>query len=335
MIYHVGAHGGGNAGDLVIMHAMNKLFENYELSPIVDWHITTDATIERYNKSQGLLIGGGGLLLCDTKPNDNSGWRWNITVEQIKQIKVPIVVFGIGFNRFRGQEDYKPVFREHISQLVDQSKLFTMRERFVLDSYVKHPKKVLFQPDPAALLNKLFTVEAEKKDELLLFAPAYDRPEMRYKNSELVEVGRLLKRLSKKYDVRIVLHISKDKKVLECLPGFKTIDLIGKPPEMIMETYKSASCVIGMRLHSCVIPFGLGTKFIPLISHDKLYEFLKVIGFPSFGVEITDADFVKKLEAKIEEEFDYEGIELAQDYLYQVTQANMQKIRKIFEVTNV
>ena len=335
MIYHIGAHGGGNAGDLIITHAINKLFEGYQLSPITDWHVTTDRSIDLYNNSQGLLIGGGGLLLCDTKPNDNSGWRWNITIDQLKQIKVPIVVFGIGFNRFRGQQDYKPVFYDHISQLVDQSELFTMRERNMLNSYVKHPKKVLFQPDPAAILNKLFTVEADKNNNILLFTPAYDRPEMRYKNSELIEIGNMLKRISNKYDVRIVLHISKDKKVLECLPGFKVIDLIGKSTELIMKTYKSAGCVIGMRLHSCVIPFGLGTKFIPLISHDKLYEFLKVIGFPSFGVDIADTGFVKKLEEKIEGDFDFEGIELAQDHLFQVTQENMKKIGKIFEVTNV
>ena len=329
MIYHVGAHGGGNAGDMVIMHAMNKLFEGYELSKIVDWHVTTDATIERYNKSDGLLIGGGGLLLCDTKPNDNSGWRWNITVEQLKQIKVPIVVFALGFNRFRGQEDYKPVFYDHISQLVEQSAFFSMREKGMLNSYVKHPKKVLFQPDPAALLNKLFTVEADKDNNLLLFAPAYDRPKMRYQNSELVEIGRMLKRLSNKYDVRIVLHISKDKQALECLPGFKAINLIGKDPDTIMNTYKSAGCVIGMRLHSCVVPFGLGTKFIPLISHDKLSAFLKVIGFPSMGVDITDKKFIKKIEERVEGDFDYEGIELARDYLYQVTKENMQKIEKV------
>lgn len=329
MIYHVGAHGGGNAGDMVIMRAMNKLFEDYELSPIVDWHITTDATIARYNKSDGILIGGGGLLLCDTKPNDNSGWRWNITIGQLQKIKVPIAVFALGFNRFRGQEDYKPVFYDHVSQLVDQSAFFSIREKGALNSYIKHPRKVVFQPDPACLLNKLFTVDAKKENNVLLFAPAYDRPKMRYKKDELVQVGRMLKRLSKNYDVRIVLHVPHDKGALECLGEFKTVNLIGKNADMVMQVYKSAGCVIGMRLHSCIIPFGLGTKFIPLISHDKLSAFLKVIGFPSIGVDITDKEFINKIEEKVEGDFDYEGIELAQDYLYQVTKENMQKIERV------
>ena len=158
---------------------------------------------------------------------------------------------------------------------------------------------------------------------------------MRFKKDELIQVGRMLKRLSKDYDISIVLHVSHDKGVMNCLKDFKVINLIGKDPDTIMKVYKGAGCVIGMRLHSCVIPFGLGTKFIPLISHDKITAFLKVIGFMSMGVDITDPKFIEKIEKKVEDDFDYEGIELAQDFLYQVTEKNMQTIERIFEVNYV
>ena len=89
------------------------------------WEKVSIQTLNRINDDvKGLVIGGGGLFLRDTNANQNSGWEWNCSIENLRKIDVPIIVFAVGFNRFRGQEDFDPIFRSHLQELVQKSAFF-------------------------------------------------------------------------------------------------------------------------------------------------------------------------------------------------------------------
>ena len=64
---------------------------------------------------------GGGLLL-GIKPEQTRHKRlaMELFTEHAEAIDIPIVVFAIGYNRFRGHGDFLSIFDEHISALIEK-----------------------------------------------------------------------------------------------------------------------------------------------------------------------------------------------------------------------
>ncbi|MCF2573783.1 polysaccharide pyruvyl transferase family protein [Brevibacterium sp. UCMA 11754] len=86
------------------------------------------ALVERINSSaDAVVIGGGGLFLQDTNPNRLSGWQWKISAEALAAIEVPLIVYALGDNRFPGQPEFDELMRSHVSQVLDQSVFFGLR----------------------------------------------------------------------------------------------------------------------------------------------------------------------------------------------------------------
>ena len=63
--------------------------------------------IDLINQADILFLSGGGLFLYDTFPNDVSDWQWGISEELLDKIKIPIIVYSIGYNKFRKQKQLK------------------------------------------------------------------------------------------------------------------------------------------------------------------------------------------------------------------------------------
>ncbi|MCC9690569.1 hypothetical protein [Streptomyces sp. MNU103] len=58
----------------------------------------------------------------------------------------------------------------------------------------------------------------------------------------------------------------------------------------IRDLYARTRLVIGMRGHAGMIPFGVGTPIVSLISHPKMAYFLADIERPEWGVSVHDKD---------------------------------------------
>ena len=97
----------GNAGDTVLSQCVRRFFEGKVSN--TGWNIIevpnsiTQKTIDGINATKALIIGGGGLFLPDTNRNDISGWQWAVSKKQLQDINVPIIVYTVGFNYFKGQ----------------------------------------------------------------------------------------------------------------------------------------------------------------------------------------------------------------------------------------
>ena len=106
---HISAFSYRNAGDALLPVVLRDLFN--QTIGVKTWHgrsvnkkVNTFDTW-RYNHDDFVVIGGGGLFLKDTNPNNLSGWQWSCSMEQLEAIKKPLIAFAIGYNRFRGQDD--------------------------------------------------------------------------------------------------------------------------------------------------------------------------------------------------------------------------------------
>ena len=105
--------GKGNPGDTAIGSAFDYVFEKYFPKSTVHFmncrQIFTLNDIKKINQYDVLILSGGGLLLHDTFKNSISDWQWGISKKLIEQIKIPIIVYSIGYNKFRNQRQFNNV----------------------------------------------------------------------------------------------------------------------------------------------------------------------------------------------------------------------------------
>lgn len=127
---HITYYKAHNIGDTVLSACVRRTLS--QLCGISFPHLVsvdepvTDALIETINQADLLVIGGGGLFLPDTNKNSVSGWQWAIPPEKLEKIQVPIVVYTVGYNYFRGQSR-STLFEENLRLLLAKSSFTGLR----------------------------------------------------------------------------------------------------------------------------------------------------------------------------------------------------------------
>ncbi|MCC7377375.1 MAG: polysaccharide pyruvyl transferase family protein [Verrucomicrobiales bacterium] len=317
-LMHVAAFTAGNAGDHLLPVALRDLFDSAggrSRWTLRHAHPVFDATATaRANAARGLIIGGGGLFLRDTNRNANSGWQWNCPLDQLRKIQAPLVVFAVGYNRFRGQPDFDPIFREHLAAVAQQSVYLGLRNHGSIEAirgYLPEAlrSKVRFQPCMTTVLGCLYpflqTHRVPNPKPVIVLNAAFDRAELRFGRQEsaiLTAIAQAVAELGRGADIHLAVHVEDDAHIMPFLRSegveFTKIDLRRATPKGIAEYYAVVDLVLGMRGHAQMIPFGCGTPLLSLISHDKLRWFLDDIQRPEWGVEVHHPDLREVLVSK-------------------------------------
>jgi len=350
-----------NAGDTSLLRATKDLFDyflgNNKWILRNPWDEVNQEEINYLNyKTNAIIVAGGGMLLRDQKGADskNSGWTWNCPVDLLLKLKIPIIVFAIGYNRFRNQAEFDPIFNKHITELVKVSGFFSLRnhgsvsavERYLLDKSLK--SRLLFQPCPTTIswyiyqdVIKKFNNTKDQKN--IAVNIAFDRREMRFGNKEdkiMTDIAKILKKYSNRgWNIILANHKPQDNEFSRWLNKekvlYQAVDLSQSQPEEIIKFYCDKKLTVGMRGHAQMIPFGLRKNILSIISHDKLKWFLEDIDHPEWGIDVQDDDFKNKLDWKIQEtgqdRYDKINQELipAQEKIWNLTKDNMKKISQI------
>lgn len=310
---HLAADTTANAGDYILVRSLKKLVENFEQD--IHWctvdvrSSVTDGLIEACNKSKGVILGGGGLFLCDTNRNDISGWQWPISTEQINKIKTPLYVMGVGYNRFRGQQEFASCFWDNVNALVKKSSFFGLRNHGSIEAirgYLNNnlKEKVVYHPCATTVISKLYELPVRNdKEHFIALNCAFDRSAMRYGTEQdevMFAIARVCKKLSANYKIKCYIHCSMDEKICEYLNAVSVeYEMIKLNRTMCEQEYLSyfvdPELVLAIRGHAQMIPFGCKTPTVSMISHDKLKWFLEDIHHPEWGVEVLDKQFEDKL----------------------------------------
>ena len=309
---------GGNFGDAVLPWSVRRLVERQ--IPVAKWEplhvhrLVTDEIKEQINATDGLVIGGGGLFLPDTMPNANSGWQWNISNENLRGITAPIAVTGVGFNLFPGQQFEGDLFKKSLVELVEKSTVFGLRnsgsvERIREMLPAELAEKITFLPCPTVLNSRLIPSirRPEKPSErrVVHINAAYDRAGSRFGDDYgtfLGQIAAFITALPDDVEVRAACHLRADETLVEDLASVHgitvPIDHLYKMSAIRgLELYARSSLVIGMRGHASMLPFGVGTPILSLVSHPKLQYFLDDIEHPDWGVSVHDPKLAEKLTA--------------------------------------
>ena len=348
--FHLSAFTLHNAGDnnlvLAMQDSINKILPEGQKISFLNKRVRdklNNEDIFLLNNSQGIIIGGGGLFLKDTNPNEISGWQFPISIEQISEINVPVIMLSVGYNRFRNQEDIEPYFYNNINAFVEKAKFVGLRNTGsirALKKYLREDlhKKLVFHPCPTTILSKIYDIPKMKKREFIALECAFDRSELRYgskKEEILTSIANVIKILSKNFEIKYYSHMERDLEMLPYLDkqnvDYKVVRLNKSINQNdFIDYYSTPALVMGMRGHAQMIPFGCGTPILSIISHDKLAWFLEDIHHPEWGVDVLDSDFEAKLlqtalkitsNIKIIEE----QIEEEKNRLYEITLDNYKK----------
>ncbi|MEU9447515.1 glycosyltransferase [Streptomyces sp. NPDC048277] len=343
----------GNAGDKLLPETVRLGFGPDTTSR--RWHSVhahryfDRAALERVNARRGLVIGGGGLFIPDTMPNGNSAWQWNVPDEHLRAIDVPIMIYAVGFNAFDGQSYRAQRFNQSLRLLVEKSSFFGLRNhgsiakvRGMLPPELQD--KVVFQPCPTTVMRQLvagWTDPSYREDTVMLNA-AYDRAGLRFGHDYghfLAEMAKAVRKIGEHTEVKCVAHSLDDEKIAFDLRREHGISLPVIPMydfsnDEIRETYAKTRLVIGMRGHAGMIPFGVGTPIISLISHPKMAYFLNDIERPEWGVSVHEKDLGDILTERAIGILDNHSRTVAdvhdrQEQLWKVTEDNRATIKKI------
>jgi len=312
---HFSAYNYGNVGDTLLPINVKdsiNLFDEYGIN-WKDFHvhkIVDEKLINQVNQTSGIIIGGGGLFLKDTNENDLSGWQWNCSIESLKKITVPIALFAVGYNRFRSQEEFAPIFFKHIELLSDKSFFIGMRNKGSIDNIKKYvPErnhhKIKLQFCPTTISSRLYPeiIYPNKKEESKIIAVnmAFDRSHFRFGEQigeKLTAVANVLKQLYENgYEIHYYSHMCTDENFLIYLESFEipyTLIRLKDPKDTLIK-YSVPKLVIGMRGHAQMIPFGCETPILSIISHEKMRWFLQDIDREEWGVEINSENFQQNL----------------------------------------
>jgi polysaccharide pyruvyl transferase WcaK-like protein len=312
-IGHIAMYTTGNAGDTLLPLTIRESLTRE--SPI-NWkgihahRVVNRNVLKTLQEQDGLLIGGGGLFLNDTNPNNLSGWQWSCSLKKLEQINRPLAVFAVGYNRFRGQKDFKPIFRDHLQLLAEKSVFIGLRNSGsiqAIKSYLPTQlhAKVHYQPCPTTLLHTLYSfpppLDSTQPPTIAINA-AFDRLQLRLGDqyaSILKQIALACKQLSQDYQIVYYAHAKSDHQMIPYLEQaqvpHRRVDLFHVPAKTIIEAYQKPALVIGMRGHAQMIPFGCTTPILSLISHDKMRWFLQDIDRPQWGIEMNQPDLTEKL----------------------------------------
>ena len=301
---------GGNAGDVllpwVLQDSINVRTGGVAWSSLQVRNTVSRETIDTINKCQALVVGGGGLLIPDTNANDLSGWQWPCSTEALDALKVPVCLMAVGYNRFRGQANFKPVFRRHLELLARKAVFIGLRNRgsiTAVKDYLPeelHPK-LRFHPCLTTVIAELYPALFSHSNEepFISLNCAFDRPELRYTDAKeriLHSVARAVQIIADRFSLQVKYysHYPTDLEMTEYLHRaglrFETEDLTRLNSRAIIEAYSKPALALGMRGHAQMIPFGCNIPILSLISHNKLQWFLDDIEQSDWGIDVHHAD---------------------------------------------
>ena len=324
-LLHIGVHNSlnKNAGDTLLFPVVRKIFDyffgkcDWQLFQI--WDEFSLNKVKKFNKDyDGIILGGGGSLLKDQfgSITANSGWQWNSSIKSINAIKIPLIIFAIGYNRFRNQSEFDPIFFKHISATIKKSLFFGLRNTGSINAVKKYinpdlHSKLLRQFCPTTCLWQLFPeyqkitkLHDKKKDQILSFNAAYDRFDLRFGSNSKEVISRIINSLkiaqTRGWKIIVTAHKTIDRKIEALLNEqgvlYETKDLTNASEDEVMKFYAQVDLAFGMRGHSQMIPFGLRRPIMSIISHDKMRFFLEDINRLEWGIEVNSLNFVKIFE---------------------------------------
>lgn len=354
-IAHFGVHlTGDNAGDVVLYDAVQRLFQSFDSdclfrSLLLRKEVDSELINTLNENARAVVIGGGGLIFPIDSALTRSGWQWNITQSTLETVQIPLVLFAVGVNSFRGQMGFAPESLHHLYTTGKKASFIGLRNSGSIRKLQAmlpdlDRSKIFWQPCPTTILNFFTEIPPNmpKSASTIAVNTVIDKAELRFEGRTrevLDSVADACSRLAANgHQIVIVTHAETDDSIIPFLKRRKTKYKVKRLERClaseVINFYSQVDLTLGMRGHAQMIPFGCGNAILSIKSHDKLGFFLDDIGHPEWGVEALEADLATRLVTLSEHLINDLGtvkqkVSAARQKLWDLTSQNMESIGAI------
>jgi len=305
--YNFGDHGLG----IGVRNLFQRYFDRDLLFKLFDTHdLEFDRRLIRKMNSEAdlLLVGGGGLI------HELRGrWMFRMPDSLVREARAPIVVYGIGYNQFRGQPAVSGRVLKNIRSLQEKALAFSVRNdgsREILSELGIAAEEV---PVPGFFAGPIIPSPPLKGDYAVLQLAADMKRQRGYRDDEFVPEMRGVMRYILGQGCRIVLapHVKADMELCRnVMSGMETDGAILWDLMRLLRDehnleglsyYRHARFVIGMRGHAQVFSIAAGVPVITIGNHRKHLDLLRKLRLPEdYYTEATDPDLGARLIGMIE-----------------------------------
>jgi polysaccharide pyruvyl transferase WcaK-like protein len=329
-LFHFDIKTYGNYGDTLLFEAVRELFEGFaggDAFEVVQSRQLRDPVTPRLvdfinENVDAVVIGGGGLFLSDTNPNQRSGWQWNISLDLLRRIEKPLIIFAVGNNRFIDQADFADPFREHVNLTLEKSVFFGLRNHGSVETikeYIDAPNRdrVMYQPCPTTLSSflypDLFKAEIPHERRISAHSIVGKRQARAGFDADKIyddQVDVLEKLSGEGWRVEGVPHARADMGFHDRLTERGIVSsehvLWGNRDVLYqgIEYFADLPIILGTRGHAQMVPFGMGTIPLSLYVHHKIRYFATDIGHADWAIDPRKDDFQDTLYKTINEVYE-------------------------------
>ncbi|GGG67264.1 polysaccharide pyruvyl transferase family protein [Epilithonimonas arachidiradicis] len=305
-----------NIGDYALGIGVKNLLRNYlNIDYIGNTNLQGRNFDEYYinevvNKKYDLLvIGGGGIIHGSHWPN---GWFWLINKELISQIKIPFIVYGVGYNYWEEEGGIPEKGKVHLKETFDKAAFFSVRNDGSYNRLFNQTgidASVL--PDPGFHIDLNTEYERLEEKKYVIIQLANDKPINRFGSEEKVqkfidEMRQVTKDLSNDYKVIFAPHVLDDVSISqEISAGIENTEVLDfgtfafDHSDKMIGYYKYADFVLAMRGHGQILPIGFNTPVIALENHPKHRGLMQELDLLEYNVKIDQENFLSDLNEKI------------------------------------
>ncbi|NVJ86746.1 MAG: polysaccharide pyruvyl transferase family protein [Algoriphagus sp.] len=265
---------------------------------------------EVVNKRYDLLvIGGGGIIHGAHWPN---GWFWLIEKELIKEIKIPFIVYGVGYNYWKEEGGIPERGIVHLEETMKRAAYFSVRNDGSQNRLAEQfGRSVPAIPDPGFHVDWGLEYSRKVDEPYILIQLANDKPERRFgsleKRGDFVrQMREVTEFLSKRYKVIFSPHVPEDISLShEVANGISNAEVWDfgyfafDHSDEAVGYYKHAEFVLAMRGHGQIVPIAFNTPVISLENHPKHRGLMENLGLIDYNVSLAQDDFRGELMERI------------------------------------
>jgi len=330
-LLHLGNINSTNVGNGALVHGIeNTIREDFQIpvefirEPWDDYTFgfkTFDSHfIQAVNNSDGLIV-NGAVTFNGRDYNNITGSRFELSPKYFKNIKKPVIFYGLSYRHWRGQKyhhlDKLSLFIGEV--IKNENMLLAVRNdgtkgwlQKVLGIDVSQIREV---PDPAMFLsaekrNDYPEISSNKKNIILSFndEDSIFRYESDERSSVIENYVNFIEKLSSEFECNFVLcpHYFDDYKmisdVISCVkPQIAHQSMISTGLARVDSTsyfygrYLNADLAVSMRVHSMSPCIGLGVPMIAYTTQERMVDFINNLELSEYAVDAKLSDSGERL----------------------------------------
>jgi len=290
IIAHIHVWDQKNKGDLgIVLAVQEQLRAAYPGVRITDFPVEVLKIFDRrqalaINRADLAVVGGGGIFYRYFLP---------FSKEMIKAIRVPLVIYGVGYIREIGAPALRKEEYAGIISLVRRARLVGVRENYTKKFLTERgipASKIKVIGDPALSLKEIKPGRIKPGFKLGLNLNYSGWLGFGKWEKDIIKAYReTAEFFQDKHGARVYyLKHHPDEDAIYPRLKIKNLEVIDLEPAKQKGFYGTLDLVIGMMLHSCVLAAGALTPEINVAYDLRNRNFARFIGCPELAVELAD-----------------------------------------------